>query len=88
MKKIAVWSAGMTVLLSLLAPLASPAQPQAPAAQFIETTVQPREAFGLIQKNKDNPQFVVLMSGLPRSSEAATSTGRSTSTTTPGASKP
>ncbi|MGA2108887.1 MAG: rhodanese-like domain-containing protein [Syntrophorhabdales bacterium] len=60
MKKIAVWSAGMTVLLSLLAPLASPAEPQAPAAQFTEATVQPREAFALIQKNKDNPQFVVL----------------------------
>ena len=35
-------------------------EPQALSAQFIETTVQPREAFALIQKNKDNPQFVVL----------------------------
>ena len=61
MKKIAVWSAGMTVpALSLLVPLASRSEPQAPSAQFIETTVQPREAFSLIQKNKDNPQFVVL----------------------------
>ena len=60
MKKIAVWSAGITVLLGLLAPFASPNEPQAPAAQFTETMVQPREAFALIQKNKDNPQFVVL----------------------------
>ncbi len=60
MKKIAVWSAGMTFLLSLLGPFASPNEPQAPAAQYTEAMVQPREAFALIQKNKDNPQFVVL----------------------------
>ena len=60
MKKITFWYAGMTLLLSLFAPLASPAEPQVPATEFTETMVQPRDAFALIQKNKDNPQFVVL----------------------------
>ena len=60
MKKIGRSSAAMTVLLSLLAPFVSSGEPLTTAAQSTEEIVQPREAFALIQKNKNNPNFVVL----------------------------
>jgi rhodanese-related sulfurtransferase len=60
MRRVAIWFVIVSVLLSFVTPFAISAGSRALAKSGAEGLLKPQEAFALIQKNRDNPDFVVL----------------------------
>ncbi len=59
MKKVSLWFALITGVMSLVSSWSTPAAPSAAEERTVET-LEPKEALSLIQKNKANPHFVIL----------------------------
>jgi rhodanese-related sulfurtransferase len=60
MMKAVVCFAVMTAMFVIVAPFSALAEPQTSTKTPAKEMLEPREAYALIQKNANNPQFVIL----------------------------
>jgi rhodanese-related sulfurtransferase len=60
MGRVAIWFIVVTAVLTLVTPFAASSGPRAPTKSPAEGMLKPGDAFALIEKNRDNPNFVIL----------------------------